>query len=174
MACNITLSDMPLECRDGIGGIVEVYALANREAMTVVPSTGSTGTVSAITLTSGNSFVTYALRKNTGSLTNTYNISEENGTTFIRSELTLVFHKLETSKRLEISALAIGNMAMIVKDGNGKFWLLGKDEAVTMASGTSQTGTAKGDMNGYNVVLACEGKEEPWEVTAEAMAALLA
>ena len=51
---------------------------------------------------------------------------------------------MDTSKRLEISALAIGNMAMIVKDANGKYWFLGKDEP-TMASGTSQTGVAKGD-----------------------------
>ena len=175
MACNITLSEQNLDCRDSMGGIVEVYALADRSDITAIGETsGQTGMISGLTLTSGAAFVTYKLRKNTGSLVNTYNISEENGTTFVRSELTLVFHKMDTSKRLEISALAIGNMAMIVKDANGKYWFLGKDEPVTMASGTSQSGTAKGDKNGYDAVFACEGKQEPWEVTAAAMATLLA
>ena len=175
MACNITLSEQNLDCRDSMGGIVEVYALADRgDIISINETSGSTGMISGFTLEAGSAFVTYKLRKNTGSLVNTYNISEENGTTFVRSELTLVFHKMDTSKRLEISALAIGNMAMIVKDSNGKYWFLGKDEPVTMASGTSQTGVAKGDKNGYDVVLACEGKQEPWEVTPEAMATLLA
>lgn len=175
MACNITLSEQNLDCRDSVGGIVKVYALADRGDITAIGETsGSTGMISGFTMTSGAAFVTYNLRKNTGSLVNTYNISEENGTTFVRSELTLVFHKMDTSKRLEISALAIGNMAMIVEDANGRFWFLGKDEPVTMASGTSQTGVNKGDKNGYEVVLACEGKQEPWEVTAAAMASLLA
>lgn len=176
MACNITLSEQNLDCRDSMGGIVEVYALADRADITAIAETsGSTGMISGFTLDAQSpKFVTYKLRKSTGSLTNTYNISEENGTTFVRSELTLVFHKMDTSKRLEISALAIGNMAMIVKDSNGKYWFLGKDEPVTMASGTSQTGVAKGDKNGYDVVLACEGHQEPWEVTAAAVAAVLA
>lgn len=175
MACNITLSEQNLDCRDGMGGIVEVYALADRGSITAIGETsGSTGMISGFTMAAESSFVTYKLRKNTGSLVNTYNISEENGTTFVRSELTLVFHKMDTSKRLEISALAIGNMAMIVKDANGKYWFLGKDEPVTMDSGTSQTGVAKGDKNGYDVVLACEGREEPWEVTAAAMQSILA
>lgn len=175
MACNITLSEQNLDCRDSMGGIVEVYALADRSDITAIGETsGATGMISGLTLAAESSFVTYKLRKGTGSLVNTYNISEENGTTFVRSELTLVFHKMDTSKRLEISALAIGNMAMIVKDANGKYWFLGKDEPVTMASGTSQTGVAKGDKNGYDVVLACEGRQEPWEVTAAAMATLLA
>ena len=128
MACNITLSEQNLDCRDSIGGIVKVYALADRGDITAIG----------------------------------------------RSELTLVFHKMDTSKRLEISALAIGNMAMIAEDANGKCWFLGKDEPVTMASGQSQTGVAKGDKNGYDCVLACEGRQEPWEVTAAAMATLLA
>ena len=176
MACNITLSDQTLDCRDGMGGIVEVYALADRADITAISTTsGSTGMITGFTLdVQSLGFVTYKLRKNTASLVNTYNISEENGTTYVRSELTLVFHKMDTSKRLEISALVIGNMAMIVKDSNGKYWFLGKDEPVTMASGTSQTGVAKGDKNGYDVVLVCEGHEEPWEVTAAAVEALLA
>ena len=174
MACNITLSEQNLDCRDSMGGIVEVYALADRSDITAISETsGQTGMISGFTMANEASFVTYKVKKSTGSLVNTYNISEENGTTFVRSELTLVFHKMDTSKRLEISALAIGNMAMIVKDANGKYWFLGKDEPVTMASGTSQTGVAKGDKNGYDVVLACEGREEPWEVTAGAMAELL-
>jgi uncharacterized protein YxjI len=176
MACNITLSDQTLDCRDSMGGIVEVYALADRADITAISTTsGSTGMITGFTLvTQSHGFVTYKLRKNTASLVNTYNISEENGTTFVRSELTLVFPKMDTPKRLEISALAIGNMAMIVKDSNCKYWFLGKYEPVTMASGTSQTGVSKGDKNGYDVVLCCEGPEEPWEVTAAAVEALLA
>ena len=117
MACNITLSEQNLDCRDSMGGIVEVYALANREDITTISESSSgTGIISSIIMdVQSPGFVTYKLRKNTASLVNTYNISEENGTTFVRSELTLVFHKMDTPKRLEISALAIGNMAMIVK-----------------------------------------------------------
>ena len=43
---------------------------------------------------------------------------------------------METAKRLEIGSLLIGNVAMIVKDGNGIYWYLGKDYPVTASAGT--------------------------------------
>ena len=68
MACNITLSEQNLDCRDSMGGIVEVYALADRSDITAIGETsGQTGMISGFTMANEASFVTYKVKKSTGS-----------------------------------------------------------------------------------------------------------
>ena len=164
MGCK-TLTGMDLDCRESVGGIKEVYILGDRSEATV---TVVSDAITAIALAVGSDkFLPYKFRKQTGSMVSTINTSEENGTTFVQTDVTLVFHKMEAKKRLEISALMVGDCAMLVKDGNDKYWYLGKDEPVTMTAGTAGTGTAKGDKNGYDLTLTDLSNSLPYEVTKE-------
>ena len=163
MGCK-TLSGMGLDCRESVGGIKEVYILGDRSEATV---TVVNDAITTITLAAGSDkFLPYKFRKQTGSMVSTINTSEENGTTFVQTDVTLVFHKMEAKKRLEISALMVGDCAMLVKDGNDKYWYLGYDEPVTLTAGTAGTGTAKGDKNGYDLTLTDLSNTLPYEVTA--------
>lgn len=167
MGCAKTLTGMGLDCRESVGGIKEVYILGDRSEATV-NGPELTDAITSITLKEGSDkFLPYKFRKQTGSMVSTINTSEENGTTFVQTDVTLVFHKMEAKKRLEISALMVGDCAMLVKDGNNKYWYLGLDEPVTLTAGTAGTGTAKGDKNGYDLTLTDLSNSLPYEVTKE-------
>ena len=161
MPCIQTLSGLAKDCAANMGGIVEVM-IANFADVTGVTITD--GIVSAVTMATDAKFKKYSFAKNTGSLTSTYNIDAASGVKYVTSDLLLQFNRMETSKRVEITALSLGDLAVIVKDANGKYWYLGKDEPVNASAGDGQTGTARGDANRYTITLQDESLEMPYEV----------
>ena len=161
MSCIQTLSGLAKDCAGNMGGIVEVL-IANFDDVSEVTIT--TDKVSAITMASSAKFKKYNFAKNTGSLTSTYNIDQASGVKYVTSDLLLQFNRMETTKRVEITALSLGDLAVIVKDANGKYWYLGKDEPVNASAGDGQTGTARGDANRYTITLQDESLEMPYEV----------
>jgi hypothetical protein len=132
------------------------------------------GVVSAVTMATDAKFKKYSFAKNTGSLTSTYNIDAASGVKFVTSDLLLQFNRMETSKRVEISALALGDLAVIVKDANGKYWYLGKDEPVNASASDGQTGTARADANRYTITLQDNSFEMPYEIDDTIISAIVA
>ena len=171
MPCIQTLSGLARDCSSNMGGILEVL-IANADDVTGV--TLSEGIISTISMATTAKFKRYTFPKNTGSLTSTYNIDRASGVQYVSSELLLQFNRMETQKRVEITALALGDLAVIVKDANGKYWYLGKDEPVNASAGDGQTGTARGDANRYTITLQDESKEMPYEVDSSIVDALVA
>ena len=115
----------------------------------------------------------YNFKRNTGSLTSTDTIDPANGVSFFTSDLSLVFAKQDTAKRIEISALALDDLVVIVKDANGKFWYLGYNEPVQASAAAAQTVTARTDGNNYTITLQDTSVKLPYEVDAAAIATLL-
>ena len=171
MSCIQTLSGLTRDCSSNMGGIVEAL-IANYADVTGV--TVSDGIISAISMASSAKFKRYSFAKNTGSLTSNYDIDAASGVKYVTSDLLLQFNRMETSKRVEITALALGDLAIIVKDANGKYWYLGKDEPVNASAGDGQTGTARGDANRYTITLHDESLEMPYEVDSSIVDALVA
>ena len=136
--------------------------------------------ISAVTMqTSGTppvaaEFKEYHFRPGTGSLNSEYQVDEAAGSQYVQSLLALVFSRMETSKRLEISALALADAVAIVGDNNGKWWYLGYDHPLHLNAGTGETGTARGDRNGYSITLQDDSKEMPLEVDPDVVATLRA
>lgn len=158
------MSGLVRDCAPSMGGIVEVL-LANFESVTEV--TVSLDKVSAITMASSAKFKKYSFARNTGSLSSNYTIDQATGVRFVASDLVMQFNRMETAKRVEISALAQNDLVAIVKDANGKYWFLGKDEPVSATAGDGLTGTARGDRNGYSITLQDNSLEMPYEVDAD-------
>ena len=154
-----------------MGGIVEAL-IANFDDVTGV--TVSDGIINTISMASAAKFKRYSFAKNTGSLTSNYNIDAASGVKYVTTDLLLQFNRMETAKRVEITALALGDLVVIVKDANGKYWYLGKDEPVNASAGDGQTGTARGDANRYTITLQDESKEMPYEVDSSIVDALVA
>lgn len=144
-----------------MGGIKEVY-IANHDDVDSLAIT--TGEITGITMVSTKKFKKYLFNPQTGSLTSTYNIDPANNVNFVTSELVLLFGKMETTKRIEISALALADLAVIVKDANGTYFYLGKDNPVKASAGDGQTGTARTDGNRYSITLQDNSPEMPYEV----------
>ena len=179
MACSsITLRGIVQDCNGNLGGVAEVW-LINRDSVSAVTTAetevnGFSGVpvVSAITLETGKSFVKFFVRKNTSSMTSTLNVND-NGSTFVSTELALVFARMDAQKRLEMNALAKEEMAALVKDANGTWFYLGYDNPVTSSAGTGETGVQKSDNNQYTSTLADESTEYPFIVLQSAIDALL-
>ena len=170
MACNQTLSGLVKDCSPSMGGITEVL-LANREDVSAV--TADSGKISEITMASSAKFKRYTFARNTGSMTSTYTIDQASGVRYVTTDLLLQFNRMETAKRVEISALAVNDLVAIVKDANGIYWYLGYDEPVNASAGDGQTGTARGDANRYTITLQDNSKEMPMEVDSTIVAALI-
>ena len=153
-----------------MGGIVEALAI-NKEYITEIST--EEGVVTAITLADAEKFKAYHFARNTGSMTSTYTLDPASGVKYVTSELLLQFNRMETQKRVEITALALGDLVCIVKDANGKYWYLGKDEPVSASASDGQTGTARADANRYTITLQDESQEMPYEVDASIVDALV-
>lgn len=161
MPCSQTLAGIPKDCASNMGGIV-LAMLANKADVASVTLTDNK--VSAITMATGAKFYKYNFKPNTSNLASTYQVNNENGTTYVQSLLQLVFNRMETSKRVEVSALAQGELVAIVKDANGLYWFLGYDAPLFLNAGDGQTGTARADRNGYSITLEDDSREMPYEV----------
>lgn len=146
MACALTQS-ITLDCRDSIGGVLEVYFI---EADNVTSITEASGNVTAITKAGGKVFRKYNLEQETASFTETLNSSIENGTIFYQQELALVINKMSTNLRNELLLLNKNRLKAIVKDANGTYWYLGSTRNLFATGGTAGTGTGAGDRNGYS------------------------
>ena len=153
-----------------MGGILEVL-LTNREDVASVKA--ETGKISGITMEASAKFKKYTFARNTGSMTSTYTIDQASGVKYVTTDLVLQFNRMETTKRVEITALSVNDLVAIVKDANGVYWYLGYDEPVNASAGDGQTGTARGDANRYSITLQDISKEMPMEVDASVIEGIL-
>lgn len=170
--CNQTLAGITLDCTNSLGGIKTVY-IANYGDVDGQPTVGEGGMITGITMSGDTKFKPYQFRKQTGSMTSTLTVDETAGVNYVSTELSLVFTKMETAKRVEMSALAIGQLAVIVEDSNGKYWYLGYDDYVSATAGGGNTGTAKGDGNNYTLTLRDESDTYPYEISKDAVDAVI-
>lgn len=179
---SIVLKGIMMDCSNSIGGIKRVWLArySDIDSVTIgnITESGSSSVVlgqgvTAIALKTGGEWYEYQFRKNTGSLTSTLNVDETNGNNYITSELSLVFSKMETKKRMEMAALAVGAVVAVVEDSNGKYWYLGYDDYVSASAGTGETGTAKEDRNAYTITLSTESAEWPYELSEAAIASVV-
>ena len=155
MACTLS-SGLALSCRENVGGLKTAYILdASGQAIEV---TEAAGVVSAFTV--GGSAITslstdmfeFEQNKQTASLVETVTASEENGTVFYQSVLSLVFNKLESDKLNALKVLAANSkLAIVVKDNNDNLWMVGNTNGAVVSGGSSETGTAFGDRSGITI-----------------------
>lgn len=179
MACtSITLRGIVQDCNGNLGGVSEVW-LINRDSVTNVATAntevnGFSGVpvVTAITLATGASFVKFFVKKNTSSMTSTLNLND-NGSSYVTTDLSLVFARMDAQKRLEMNALAKEEMAGLVRDANGTWFYLGYDNPVTSSAGGGETGVQKGDNNQYTSTLQDDSTEYPFIVSQDAIDDLL-
>lgn len=174
MACNCSnlLSGGILKsCDFNSGGIEKIYIADHCKV------SGYTETASEITaITAGANFYEFQFNRNTSSYEETTNINIENGSTFYTQTATLVLSRRDKAKAEAIKQLTAGQkqLFIIVKDSNGLYWAFGKDSGAYVTEITGGSGVAKGDANGYNIVMTAEEADNAPEVDSTIIPALLA
>ena len=173
MSCSQVLNGIAADCQTNVGGIREIY-IANYDDVSAVTLDDTSNMIKTITMADSAKFKKYAFKKNTSSMTSTLNVDPANGINFVQTDLSLVFAKQETVKRMEIAKLSLGELRVIVLDANGKYWFLGKEEFVSATAGTAETGTNRTDGNKYSITLTDYSASYPYEVDPTIVAELIA
>ncbi len=168
MACALTQSN-PIDCRNSAGGIQTVL-IANFANLT--PTTVVAGVVTVLTQEAATSVFQYDLEKENGSLIETHTGSLENGTNFYDSVLDFNTKNLSASESEELALLDQARLFIVVKDMNNKYWTMGAYFAADKLTGTSVTGAAFGDHNGYTYSFVAKEKLRMLEVAADQIALL--
>lgn len=169
MPCDIT-AGISRDCRDNAGGIEYAYILDATGEM--IDVTEAAGVVSAITVgstsiasLSGEMFL-FDQVSQVANMTESGSFSTENGTVFYNNVLNLVFNKIEATKLQQLKLLAQNaKLLVIVKDNNGKFWMVGNERGCTCTASTTESGTAFGDRNGISIEFTGTAPEPMYEVT---------
>ena len=146
-ACQVS-SGIDLGCVGSVGGVKSIAILNGSVTGTSLTSEGA---VSGITGTGD--LYEFQVQKQTSSLTETFNISLENGTTYYEQVTNAIFNKIDATKRDQLRLLARNRqIVLFVTDNNNTVYYLGNDfSGGFVSAGTSETGTAFGDRNGYNI-----------------------
>jgi len=141
-------SNIDLGCASSVGGIKRIDVLSGEISGLTYNSlgelTGATGT--------GNTYH-FSLQKQTSNLTETFQVSLENGTTYFEQLTTAVMNKIDSTKRDQLKLLARNRgIVLFVTDNNDNIFYLGGDfDGGFVSAGEGVTGTAFGDRNGYSV-----------------------
>jgi len=168
MACALT-QGRAIDCRNSTGGVEEIL-IANFGDITI--DTVAAGVITALTQAAATSFYRYSLEKENGSLVETHTGSLENGTNVYDSVLDFNTKNLTASESEELTLLDQARLFVIVKDMNGIYWTVGAYHAADKLSGTSVTGAAFGDLNGFTYSISSKESVSMLEVDSTVIAGL--
>lgn len=153
MSCLVDKS-RGLPCRDNLGGVKNIY-FANFGDLTEGAgfTIDSDGQITSWATADTPEFFKFEV-KASSSLEQTITASRENGTLFYEQLVTMVLPKQTPQTAQQVHDMAKGRPHVVVEDNNGNFLLAGLKFGCDANGGTIGTGTAYGDLNGYNITLA--------------------
>jgi len=169
MSCT-TLTAITKGCDNNIGGITAIY-INDMDNITSTTIDSASYMVDAQVVSSD--YEAFEFRRNTGNFTEETAVDFANGSSFVTATITLMFHRREASKSKAIKILSEGqrDLAIIVKDANGKYWYFPYAQLSATAEGS---GTAKADGSKYSVTFIAENENLAYEVDPTIIAGLLA
>jgi len=168
--CLITDGILREGCYKSVGGILEAY-ITNKENVTaIVPDLDGIGTpsdegiVTGITLATSTYFQVFQPNKDSSSWNEEIMSEVPNGTIGYNQSVNLIFAKKDATKRNIIRLLGLSDLIAIVKDMQGKYWLLGEWNGLDLTEGSGESGVMLNDLNGWNITLSGPSKSPAREV----------
>ena len=159
MACDITKGRLDTPCKTGVGGVKAFY-FANFEPLSYKQFEKTDGLVTSL-LTSPDTpleLYKYELRSSGHNLEDANENSEETGTSFVTSTFTAILKQIGATTRDELQIASFGRPQVIVEDYNGNFLLVGIENGCTV-SVNQVTGSAMGELSGYNLTITAQERE---------------
>ena len=80
----------------------------------------------------------------------------ENGVVFYSQVLEITMNNLVAADNVEMADLLKNRLTVIVQDVNDNYFAMGHTQGAEGTGGTIGTGTAKGDLNGYQLQFTAE------------------
>jgi len=159
MACDITKGRLDTPCKTGVGGVKAFYFL-NYDPSIYKQFTKADGLITALqeTPTTPLDIYKYELRSSGHNLEDANENSEETGTSFVTSTFTAILKQIGATTRDELQLASFGRPQVIVEDYNGNFLLVGIENGCTV-SVNQVTGSAMGELSGYNLTITAQERE---------------
>jgi hypothetical protein len=174
MACDIT-SGFELGCRDNTGGVKNLYILSGS-----IDSIDGADAGLITSISGSGTFYKFELFRQTSDYSEAISATPENGTVFYDQTLNATFFKMQSSTRNKVRVLAKNpDLKILVEtnngsvDGVGTFFMMGQENGAQLLSGTAQTGTAFGDLNGYSLTFSGQEPEPASEISGSDLTAVL-
>lgn len=157
MPCSQTLASYNLsDCFSSRGGIKAVWVAPYVENGFTIGESGTvTGFSSSVT------WLKQELHRNLASLTSTYNYDDSTRSSYVSTEATWQYLKMQKESRLQMSALSKSDLMAVVQDANGTYFALGVQEPVKVTNGTGSTGADRGERNAYEVTVTDFNEDYP-------------
>lgn len=171
MGCSVTIKGISSDCLSNKGGVKAVY-LANKSDVTSVEL--AEDVITGITMTTEAKFKKFEFRKDTATMTSTLTVGDNGGSNYVSTVLSMSFNRMDAAKRLEMNAMALGELVALVEDRNGTVFFLGYDEPVKASNGTGETGDARTSINQYTTELTDESDLYPYTVAPDVIAKVTA
>lgn len=167
MACT-TLESIIKNCDNNLGGIYNLW-VNDQDNVTGTTVDAPNWEITAMTHTTG--FESIEFKRYVGNYTEEMANSNENGSSVVTSTITLMLHRRDGAKSRALKIMSEGNryLAIIVQDGNGKYWYLPYMQLTASAEGSGQ---AKADGSKYSVTFVGENEQLAYEVDASVIATI--
>lgn len=161
MACLQTLAGLCIGCDSSLGGLKKILIAQWKDGI-FTKGEGEPETATVTGVASGSTWFEYQFRKGQASFSTEQTKDDTNGVNYYTSTIDITFSRMDATKRAEIQALTLGDVAVIAVDSNGAAHCFGDDEPVTSNGGAvAQSGAAKGDGNFYQVHLVDDSQYLP-------------
>lgn len=168
MACVLTTA-LTKPCGEGVSGLKKVWAV---EFTALNTMTVTAGVVTAMALDATKVFFGWEFEPGNASMSNPIQRSRENGTLYYEHKLTVKMNRYETTKKNEIKIISASDVALIALDRNGKYWLLGRENGLTLESGSGSIGAGMGDFSGFELAFTGMEPDFPVEVDSSTVTSL--
>ena len=145
MSC-LMLQGLTLDCKSAVGGIKSIRLIQFDLLGTVAPTASAEATITGITPVSSEKFWLWEFREETGNFTEDQKVNSVAGLTHYEQTLTIRLDPVNQSRKAVLYRAGLKNVAIIIEDNNGKYWLMGEQIGAKITD-TSQanSGTAFGD-----------------------------
>jgi len=153
MSCNLT-KGRNITCRDTVGGIKAIYFAQFDEVASYISASGE---LTDFDLGASDDIYKYTLKRGTASCTETLTGNSEAGTVFYTPSVNIKLHKLTKEDQNQVKLLASNRLVIFLElnevltaNSHNVLLALGLENGMELNAGTNATGTAFGDMNGYD------------------------
>ncbi len=156
--CSLITKGRGLDCNRSAGGVKAVYFAIGDTTKVTQSWTGATaGTVTDVAM-GATSLYKYSLPKGTATCTDTIVGSQENGTIYYTPTIQILLNTITALDQNEIRLLGQTQTVIFVEmnavynsNQHNVIVCLGPENWMTLDAGTSGSGTAWGDRNGYDL-----------------------
>lgn len=182
MAGCSSLVELSRQCgAEGIvGGTEKLYMISFADTTVPDGATGDEiytvsegGLISDIGIETGKSFVEVGILKSTVGIKETLTKDPSVGSAYFTQEMPLVLAGLSSDNRTFVESVLNQPVVAIVKSRNGKYFAAGLNGQLELSSLEGGTGTAEGDLNGYNLTFSGISNKLIYQVDSTIITSLL-